>query len=208
MPKIRWSNFFLFVLIFSAFPIRTVLATELFPYTIIVVLGTEPLDDTTPSLDMVRRVETGIKVFKANAHSLLFFSGGKTAGPISEARMMARMAYARGISPDTVLMEERSRSTVENAKYCAVLVRKYPAAKFILVTRQTHMPRAYAIFKSFPEFRTVVPRVSYISREEVEKDFEGYLRLKDRPRTRQVLKKILAEFDQMASGRQKHLDKP
>ena len=162
--------------------------------TAIIVLGTSSFDETTPSLDMVRRVETGIKILKRNPDAVLIFSGGKTAGPISEARMMALIAYARGILPSQVILEEDSLSTIENAQFVDRIVKKVPIKRFILVSRLTHLKRAVPIFSKYSEFKDMQAIVSPISKQEISNNFEEYLAFKDSERVRQILRKILKEF--------------
>lgn len=161
----------------------------------IIVLGTEPLDETTPSLDMVRRVETGIEVFKKDPGNLLIFSGGRTAGSISEARMMALIAYSRGIDPRNVMTEEEFRSTIENAARVSRLVPGLSLKRFILVTRPTHMARAISVFKNYPAFKNIEGVPSAISKPEISGNFETYFAFHDRKRTRVIYNKILTELD-------------
>ncbi|MDP2941130.1 MAG: YdcF family protein [Candidatus Omnitrophota bacterium] len=163
-------------------------------YSAIIVLGTAPLDETTPSLDMGRRVETAIKLWKRNPEVLLIFSGGRTGGSISEAMMMVLMAYARGISPSDIILEQDSRSTEENAQFSARLAGKMPIEKTILVTRASHLRRAALIFKKYPQFGKVQPVASRILKREIIGDFQDYLAFNDSPRVRQILAKILKEY--------------
>jgi len=161
--------------------------------TAIIVLGTGPLDESTPSLDMVRRVETGIALWRSIPDALLFFTGGKTAGPISEAKMMALIAFSRGVPRSDVFLEEESRSTVENAQFTVKIIDNLPVKKFLLVSRPTHLKRAERIFKQFPEFWNLQVYPSRISKEEIIANLEEYLAYKDSDRVRQILKKISKE---------------
>ena len=162
--------------------------------TIIIVLGTGPLDETTPSLDMVQRVETAMKVLDKNPHSLLLFSGGKTAGPISEAKMMLLIAYARGVSPSSIILEEDSLTTIENARFSAKIVGRLSSKRCILVSRPTHLKRALPIFGKYPEFKEIQVEPSYISKEEITRNFEEYLAYNKSKRVCQLLDKILREY--------------
>ncbi len=162
--------------------------------TAIIVLGTGPLDETTPSLDMVKRVEAGVRLLKDNQYAILIFSGGRTCGNISEARMMALIAFARGVSPSDVILEEFSRSTVENAQYTAEIVKKLQLKKIILVSRPTHLERAERIFSKHPEFMSMQIVGTHISKKEVIKNFLAFLAYRDNQRTRQILHKIIAEY--------------
>ena len=90
------------------------------PYyaTVLVVLGNEPLDDSTPTVDMVARVEKAAAFFRDHPRSLLVFTGGKTSGSISEAKMMADIAIRNGVPREAIRLEENARTTAENATLC------------------------------------------------------------------------------------------
>src|SRR5712671_686953 len=81
--------------------------------TVLVVLGNQPLDDHTPTVDMIARVNKAVEFHKANLGTVLVFTGGPTAGVVSEARMMADLAIASGVSSNAVRLEENARSTSE-----------------------------------------------------------------------------------------------
>ena len=166
----------------------------------IVVLGTAPLDDTTPSLDMVRRVEQGMRLLRKAPQAVLIVSGGRTAGPISEAKMMALIAYARGASPSRVILEEDSRSTAENARFVAPIFDRLGIKRAIIVSRPTHLKRAMPLFRKYTHCTHLCAAGSRISREEIAENFRGYLAFNDSPRVRQMLDKIMKEFPKEFPG--------
>jgi vancomycin permeability regulator SanA len=166
---------------------------------VIIVLGTEPLDESTPSLDMRRRVEKGVEELARYPDARLVFTGGKTSGAVSEARLMAEIASTLGVGPAQELLEEESRSTVENAELTAKLLGRDDNRKLILVTRPSHLPRALRIFERRPEFRGIEGVASTIGRQEIVADFDAYLAHHDRARTREVRAKVLAEIDAQPS---------
>lgn len=53
-----------------------------------------------------------------------------------------------GVLPEAVLLEEHSRTTLENARYTWDLLAKYqsPKPRIVLVTSAFHMPRAQRLF--------------------------------------------------------------
>jgi uncharacterized SAM-binding protein YcdF (DUF218 family) len=51
-----------------------------------------------------------------------------------------------GIAPARILLEEKSRSTHENAVYAKEMIRPTPGQTWVLVTSAFHMPRAVASF--------------------------------------------------------------
>ncbi len=56
------------------------------------------------------------------------------------------MSIEQGIAPERVILEERSRSTHENAVYAKELIQPAQGATWILITSAYHMPRAVASF--------------------------------------------------------------
>ncbi len=144
--------------------------------TAIVVLGTRPFNQATPTLDMVTRVEEGVGLFASMPRAVLVFTGGPTAGPVSEAQMMARMAYTRGVAVDRVLTENASRSTDENARNTAALLKPLALRKTVLVTRPGHLKRAMKVFSAYPEFGALVPYPTNVSKDVLIRNLQDYLR--------------------------------
>ncbi len=52
-----------------------------------------------------------------------------------------------GIARDRVILESRSRNTIENALFTKELVKPKPGERWLLVTSAQHMPRAIGIFR-------------------------------------------------------------
>jgi uncharacterized SAM-binding protein YcdF (DUF218 family) len=87
----------------------------------------------------------------------LIFSGFKLSATDSK-KLLGRL----GIDPERVYMENRPRTTSEDAFYCATVVKPKPSERWLLVTSAVHMPRAVGCFRAagfqvepYPvEFRT------------------------------------------------------
>jgi uncharacterized SAM-binding protein YcdF (DUF218 family) len=80
----------------------------------------------------------------------VLFSGGSGAlifGEGSEAEFAARVFESFGVSRRRVLLEDRSRNTLENAILSKDLARPQPGQRWLLVTSAYHMPRAIGIFR-------------------------------------------------------------
>ena len=73
----------------------------------------------------------------------LIFSGFKLSATDSE-NLVARI----GIDPARVYMENRPRTTTEDALYCAALLKPKPGERWLLVTVALHMPRAVGCFRA------------------------------------------------------------
>ena len=60
----------------------------------------------------------------------------------AEAKAAARLLESFGISRDRVLLEDRSRNTVENAVFSKAIVEPKRGDRWLVVTSAYHMPRA------------------------------------------------------------------
>ena len=98
------------------------------------------------SAGLARRVDRGIRLFRADAAPLLVLSGGGT-GPVPEAEITRQMALARGVPDAALLIEPRSRDTVENARETARLLGPRGGRLVLLVSDRAHLPRAVPLFR-------------------------------------------------------------
>jgi uncharacterized SAM-binding protein YcdF (DUF218 family) len=98
------------------------------------------------STGLTKRIDRGIHLFRAGAAPLLLLSGGGS-GPVPEAEIMRRMALARGVPEAALLVEPRSRDTVENAWETARLLRPRGGRSVFLVSDRAHLPRAALLFR-------------------------------------------------------------
>jgi len=74
-------------------------------------------------------------------------SGGRvllTGAPI--AHITKRFLTDLGVSPDAVILEDRSRDTYENAVYCKAICERYGFKKPLMVTSGYHVKRALLSF--------------------------------------------------------------
>lgn len=81
----------------------------------------------------------------------IVFSGGSNAvvyEGANESETAARMFESFGISRDRLILESRSRNTVENARFTRELVQPKPEERWVLVTSAYHVPRAVGCFRA------------------------------------------------------------
>jgi uncharacterized SAM-binding protein YcdF (DUF218 family) len=97
-------------------------------------------------MGLTRRLDHGIRLFRAGAAPLLVLSGGGT-GAVPEAEIMRQMALARGVPEAALLVEPRSRNTVENARETARLLGLRGGRLVWLVSDRAHLPRAVLLFR-------------------------------------------------------------
>jgi len=72
--------------------------------------------------------------------ALIGGEGGFVPVGLAESRATLGLVIEQGIAPERVLLEERSRSTHENAVYAKELIRPAPGATWVLITSAYHMP--------------------------------------------------------------------
>ena len=96
------------------------------------------------------RFNAFVDLAKNNPHLKLVFTGGGAPvhGAESEARIAQKLFQAMGLDPSTILFEEASRDTVQNARLSYDLVKPKVGEKWLLVTSALHMPRAVGLFES------------------------------------------------------------
>lgn len=80
----------------------------------------------------------------------VLFTGGSAnliANDAKEADYAASIFEGLGIAKSRLIMERRSRNTVENAEFSRDLVKPKPGERWLLVTSAFHMPRSIGLFR-------------------------------------------------------------
>ena len=114
-------------------------------FDVIVVLGARVAAGGRASPAMARRVRRGVALFHEGAAPRLLLSGG--TGPPTEAAVMRELALAAGVPDERLLLEERSRTTWENARFSARLMAEEGLEGALLVSDRLHLPRALLSFR-------------------------------------------------------------
>ena len=81
----------------------------------------------------------------------IVFSGGSgrlVYDGATEAELAARLFASFGIAKERITLEDKSRDTLENARFTKALVQPKPGERWLLVTSAHHMPRAVGLFRS------------------------------------------------------------
>lgn len=104
--------------------------------------------------DTSARADEAIKLYKNGWGNVLIFSGAAAdkSGP-SNARVMAGQAIDAGIDPSSILIEETSETTLENALETSNIFKDKNITSAIIVTSAYHERRALL------EFRRKAPSV-------------------------------------------------
>ncbi|MDF2233250.1 YdcF family protein [Albimonas sp. CAU 1670] len=113
----------------------------------LVVLGAALRPDGRPSPALTRRIETAARLFAAGRAPWALVSGGPARGGVSEAEAMRRALVERGVPEAAILVEDRARDTLENARFAIPILRAAGVRRAVLVTDRVHMPRALAVFR-------------------------------------------------------------
>src|SRR3989339_1140558 len=80
------------------------------------------------------RVEEGIVLYKKKYAPLLILSAGPLAWHLTGAEWMGKQAVAGGVPFDKIVLEDRSRSTFENALFVRSILLKKNIHKIIMIT--------------------------------------------------------------------------
>lgn len=92
------------------------------------------------------RVAAGARAWLAGRAPMVVLTGGGARGK-TEARRMATAITRLGVPQEVLMLEERSRSTRENAEFTAALTEPHGVRTVLLVTSSLHMPRAALLFR-------------------------------------------------------------
>lgn len=107
--------------------------------------GTAALDEAaervTVVADLARRYPAARIVYSGGSGSLFLREG-------SESDFAVPLFESFGIARERILVESRSRNTVENAVFTKALVKPAPGERWLLVTSACHMPRSMGIFRA------------------------------------------------------------
>ena len=99
----------------------------------------------------IARVLAGVALARKHPEARLALVGGEgELFPVgfAEARATQGFVIEEGIAATRLIVEERSRSTHENAVFAKALIRPAPGQNWVLVTSAYHMPRAVASFRA------------------------------------------------------------
>lgn len=112
---------------------------EMKPADVIVVLAGEEIE----------RVEYGVKLFKEGwaRKDKMVLAGGPLVWKYTWASLMKEQAMYLGVPKNAILLEDKSRTTEEDARFTKEILNKYRYKSCILVTSPYHSRRATKIFR-------------------------------------------------------------
>jgi len=118
-----------------------------------------------PNGNTYARVFQGVAVFKQSGAKTLVVSGSSLDPEKgTEADVMRGIAVSLGVPPEVILMEAKSRTTMENANETCKILSPAVYSRIGLVTSAMHMKRSFKTFqKVFPSGAVIPVPVNYIS---------------------------------------------
>lgn len=107
-----------------------------------------PYADLSAAAD---RVWHAARLYHAGKAPMVMLSGGRNdwqADRPSQAQTMAQFLTDLGVPLEAMVLEERSRSSYENAVYSVELMKQLGLSRALLVTSALHMPRSQALLRA------------------------------------------------------------
>lgn len=104
-----------------------------------------------------RRVARAARAYREGVSSRLVVSGGRRWDGFVEADVLGAELVRQGVPEGALLLERRSQSTRENARYTAELLGPLGARKVFVVSCDWHLPRALFCFERFGLEAEAVP---------------------------------------------------
>lgn len=101
----------------------------------------EAAERVTAIAELARRYPQARIVFTGGSGRLIYDG-------VTEASLAARLFESFGIAKERITLEDKSRDTLENARFTKELVQPKPGERWLLVTSAHHMPRSIGLFRS------------------------------------------------------------
>lgn len=120
---------------------------------VIILLGGGIYDDVAdlsgtgaPTEEMLARIVTAVRLQKKLKIPIIVSTGQVYPWQKSEAPIDRRFLIDLGVPADKIILEEKSRDTIENARYSREICERFHFQKPLLITSALHMKRAVLSF--------------------------------------------------------------
>lgn len=110
-----------------------------------------------PSEDTLARIVTAVRLQTMLRVPIIVCGGTVFPGRKAEAPVDARIIKDLGVPAERIIIEDKSRDTLENARYANEICNKYHFERPLLVTSAYHTRRAVLSFKDVGMDVTAVP---------------------------------------------------
>jgi uncharacterized SAM-binding protein YcdF (DUF218 family) len=115
------------------------------PADAIVILGAAQYDGS-PSPVFEARLDHAVSLYEAGLARVLVMTGGGAEGDrTTEAAVGRAYALARGVPDSAILVEDRSRTTVQSLEAVGAMLRQRGLRNVVFVSDRTHMLRVLRI---------------------------------------------------------------
>lgn len=114
--------------------------------------------------DSGERTEYGVKLLKEDYANKIIFSGGLLYYKTTAAELMKEHALDLGVLNDSIILEDKADSTLQNAIYSKDLIKKEDFSSAIIVTSNYHMRRTKMVFDK--EFKDSGIQLTYCAAED------------------------------------------
>ncbi len=120
-------------------------------YDAIIVAGCRVDPDGRASPALARRTRRAVELWRKGVAPRIVLTGGIGTYPPSEAQAAAEIAAQLGVPATALLLEERSTSTEENARFAAALLAEEGVAvqRVVVVSDSYHIFRARRVFARY-----------------------------------------------------------
>ncbi len=132
-----------------------------------VVLGAAAYGDK-PSPVFEQRIAHGVALYKNGTVKKLILTGGYGEGAkFSESEVARLYALEHGVPESALLLEKKSRTTLENLRYARELMKEHGLKSALLVSDPLHMERSVRMMKDLgiAAWRSPTPTTRYVSLE-------------------------------------------
>lgn len=114
---------------------------------VIVVLGARVRSDGSASPALRARTEKAVDLYRRGIAKVLLFSGGAGEEGRAEAAVAKAIAVGLGVPESACWIEDRSHSTLENARFSAEILRDRGVHRVVVVSDPYHLLRARQCFR-------------------------------------------------------------
>ena len=154
-----------------------------------IVLGNRPLDDCTPTVDMVQRASL-LLVTKNSAKTRFDFDGWAHDRIGVRSQDDGAGCLIPWLSPKSANPEERSLTTSQNAAFTAPTVEHMHVKQVFLVSKRSHLEFALPEFRKYSVFKHVQPLESPGLYAQSIQEMVDYLKMYDDPEVRSRLEAL------------------
>ena len=137
----------------------------------IVTLGYALNADGTMHETLIKRLDQTYLAAVANPNAKIIVSGGVQKSGVTESYLMKKWLIDKGIIADRILIEDKSKDTVDNALNSVGILKVNNAKNIILITSASHIRRAKTIFEeaiSNAGMETTVENFVYLDYKSIE----------------------------------------